>query len=96
MTTGQQHGCHRLLWQSESPKPAGAGTLCWTPRPHCAPKAQMIAAVPGYWGGGEACSQAGGQQCRCGPAGTHPSQGFLDVLSGSGNVTEDHTGTVLL
>lgn len=29
-------------------------------------------------------------------AGTHSSQGFLDVLSGSCNVSEDHAGTILL
>lgn len=28
--------------------------------------------------------------------GTHSGQGFLDVLSGSCNVTEDHAGTILL
>lgn len=28
--------------------------------------------------------------------GTHSGQGFLDVLSGSCNVTKDHAGTILL
>lgn len=30
------------------------------------------------------------------PAGTHSGQGFLDVLSGSRNVSEDHAGAILL
>lgn len=49
-----------------------------------------------YWGRGQVAAGVGGWGRALWPAGTHPGQGFLDVLSGSGNVTEDHAGAILL